>query len=373
MSAAERYRGLFMYILGMESSCDETSAAIVEMSDGPEGPIRCILSNIVASQIETHRLYGGVVPEIASRAHIEAVSRITREALDEAGLTLANIDAVAVTTHPGLIGALLVGVNFAKSLAYANRIPLVSVNHIHGHVAAAYLEEPTLAPPFLAVVVSGGHTSLYLVEDPTTLREIGGTRDDAAGEAFDKVGRVIGMPYPGGAALDKLAYEGDPRAFSLPSPAVRDDTLDFSFSGLKTAALNLINSAAQKGENLSHADLAASYTQAIVTGIVKKTDLALDRLAADGKAPTALVLAGGVAANSHLRAAMERLAGKHRLPFVVPARHLCGDNAAMIAAAGYFDARLGRFATTDLKASAEDEMYNVQCTMYNGGVGQVKP
>ena len=219
-----------MYILGMESSCDETSVAVIDMQNGSEGMSCRILSNIVASQIETHRLYGGVVPEIAGRAHIEAISRVTKEALDEAGLPISSLDAIAVTTHPGLIGALLVGVNFAKSLAFANRIPLVSVNHIHGHVAAAYLTDPTLKPPYLAVVVSGGHTSLYLVEDYTRFVEIGATRDDAAGEAFDKIGRVIGMPYPGGAALDKLAYEGDPKAFALPSPAVRDDSLDFSFS-----------------------------------------------------------------------------------------------------------------------------------------------
>ena len=343
-----------MYILGMESSCDETSVAVIDMQNGSEGMSCRILSNIVASQIETHRLYGGVVPEIAGRAHIEAISRVTKEALDEAGLPISSLDAIAVTTHPGLIGALLVGVNFAKSLAFANRIPLVSVNHIHGHVAAAYLTDPTLKPPYLAVVVSGGHTSLYLVEDYTRFVEIGATRDDAAGEAFDKIGRVIGMPYPGGAALDKLAYEGDPKAFALPSPAVRDDSLDFSFSGLKTAALNIINSAAQKGETLSHADLAASYTHAVVEGVVKKTDLAVSRLLAD-RGINALVLAGGVAANSHLRAALSRLAERHGLPFIVPDRALCGDNAAMIAAAGYFRAERGEFVGTDLNASASDD------------------
>lgn len=344
-----------MYILGMESSCDETSAAVVEMDEGSvqHSPIRLIKSNIIASQIETHRLYGGVVPEIASRAHIEAVSRITKEALDTAGITLRDVGAIAVTTHPGLIGALLVGVNFAKSLAYANQIPLVSVNHIHGHVAASYLEEPTLKPPFLAAVVSGGHTSFYLVKDYTTFLEIGATRDDACGEAFDKVGRVIGMPYPGGAALDKLAYEGDPKAFSLPSPAVQGDNLDFSFSGLKTAALNLINSAAQKGEELSRADLAASYTNAIVQGIVKKTDMALSTVANE---VDTLVLAGGVAANSHIRSALKKLCEKKNIRFIVPDRSLCGDNAAMIATAGYFEYKIGKFADTSLNGAASDYM-----------------
>ena len=337
-----------MYILGMESSCDETSAAVVEMDD-ENGAVRRICSNIVASQIETHRLYGGVVPEIASRAHIEAVSRITREALEGAGVTLSDIGAIAVTSHPGLIGALLVGVNFAKSLAFANGIPLVPVNHIHGHVAAAYLQEPDLMPPYLAVVVSGGHTSFYVVEDYTTFREIGATRDDACGEAFDKVGRVIGLPYPGGAALDKLAYEGNPKAFVLPSPAVQGDNLDFSFSGLKTAALNLINAASQKGETLSRADLAASYTHAIVGGLVKKTDMALTASGVD-----TLVLAGGVAANSHIRSALSRLCEKRGIRFIVPDRGLCGDNAAMIAAAGYFEYQKGTRADTSLNASASD-------------------
>ena len=342
-----------MYILGMESSCDETSAAVVEMTSGEDGlpAVRAIRSNIVASQIETHRLYGGVVPEIASRAHIEAVSRITKEALDGAGVTLADIGAVAVTSHPGLIGALLVGVNFAKSLAFANSIPLIPVNHIHGHVAAAYLQEPDLKPPFLAVVVSGGHTSFYLVEDYTAFNEIGATRDDACGEAFDKVGRVIGMPYPGGAALDKLAYEGDPKAFVLPTPAVHGENLDFSFSGLKTAALNIINAANQKGEPISRADLAASYTQAIVQGIIKKTDMALSTKA---KGVGTLVLAGGVAANSHIRSALARLCEKRGVRFIVPDRHLCGDNAAMIAAAGFFEYQKGTRADTSLNASASD-------------------
>ena len=335
-----------MYILGMESSCDETSAAVVEYKDG----VFEIKSNIVASQIETHRLYGGVVPEIASRAHIEAVSRITTEALDGAGITLADLDCVAVTTHPGLIGALLVGVNFAKSLAFANNIPLVSVNHIRGHVCAAYLSDRELKPPFLALVVSGGHTSLYTCERDDELCEIGTTRDDAAGEAFDKIGRVIGMPYPGGAALDKLAYEGDKKAIKLPSPALAH-TLDFSFSGIKTAALNYINSCAQRGEEVNRADLAASYTHTIVTGIVKQTEAALSQ-----SGMKTLVLAGGVAANSHLRTALSEMCARLGVKFTVPPRSLCGDNGAMIAVSGCFEYLNGRFADTSLNASANDEM-----------------
>ena len=334
-----------MYILGMESSCDETSAAVVEMGDG----VRAIRSNIVASQIEVHRLYGGVVPEIASRAHIEAISRITYEALDQAGIKLSQVGAVAVTACPGLIGALLVGVNFAKSLAYANGIPLIPVNHIHGHIAAAYLSNPTLEPPFLAVVVSGGHTLLYRVTDYTQFEEIGSTRDDAAGEAFDKIGRVIGLPYPGGAALDKLAYEGDPKAIKLPSPALSGETLDFSFSGIKTATLNYLNGMQQKGEEINRADVAASYTHRIVEAITAKTEMALEKT----KLKT-LVLAGGVAANSHLRASLERLCKKKGVTLAMPERGLCGDNGAMIGAAGYFDFLNGKFADTSLNASASE-------------------
>ena len=332
-----------MYILGIESSCDETSVAVVEMGD----VVRAIRSNIVASQIEVHRLYGGVVPEIASRAHIEAISRITYEALEEAGVTLSEIGAVAVTACPGLIGALLVGVNFAKSLAYANNIPLVGVDHIHGHVAASYLSNPALEPPFLAIVVSGGHTSLYRVDSYTDFEEIGATRDDAAGEAFDKIGRVIGLPYPGGAALDKLAYEGDPKAITLPSPALAGDTLDFSFSGIKTATLNYLNGMAQKGQAVSYADVAACYTDRIVRAITQKTAQALDVTGMK-----TLVLAGGVAANSHLRASLERLCKSRNVTLAMPDRSLCGDNAAMIGAAGYFEVLRGNFADTSLNASA---------------------
>ena len=335
-----------MYILGIESSCDETSAAVVSMEKGE----RRILSNIVASQIETHRLYGGVVPEIASRAHIEAISRITYEALETAGVTLKDIGCIAVTSHPGLIGALLVGVNFAKSLAFAHGIPLVPVNHVKAHVAAAYLEYAALEPPFTALVVSGGHTSIYNVSDYTSFEEIGATRDDAAGEAFDKIGRVIGMPYPGGAAMDKLAYEGDSKAVKLPSPAIPGDNLDFSFSGLKTAALNYINSERQKGEEPNHGDLTASYTKVIVDAIVKKVGLALDKTGS-----RTLVLAGGVAANSHIRGALEELCKRKKVTFCRPSLALCSDNAAMVAAAGYFEYLKGNFADTSLNASALDE------------------
>jgi N6-L-threonylcarbamoyladenine synthase len=316
-----------------------------------DGETRQICSNIVASQIEIHRLYGGVVPEIASRAHIEAISGITYEALESAGVKLSDVGCIAVTSHPGLIGALIVGVNFAKSLAFANNIPLISVNHIHAHVAAAYLCDPQLKPPYLALVVSGGHTQLYTVEDELTFTVIGGTRDDAAGEAFDKIGRVIGLPYPGGAALDRLAYEGNPDAFSLPSPALAGDRPDFSFSGLKTAALNLINGANQRGEQLSRADLAASYTRTVVRGITTQTVAALKSTGAK-----TLVMAGGVAANSHLRTALTEACGKRRVKFVTPPLSLCGDNGAMVAAAGYFRYRAGLFSSTDLNASAADEM-----------------
>ena len=336
-----------MYVLGIESSCDETSAAVVCMEDGH----REILSNIVASQIETHRLYGGVVPEIASRAHIEAISRITYEALDTAGISIKDVDCVAVTSHPGLIGALLVGVNFAKSLAFAHKIPLVAVNHVKAHVAAAYLEYPTLASPFTALVVSGGHTSFYEVKTPTEFLEIGSTRDDAAGEAFDKVARVLGMPYPGGAEFDKISYTGDKKAVTLPSPALAGDNLDFSFSGIKTAALNYINGKKQKGEDPRAKDLAASYTHAIVKAIVKKSAAALDKTG-----DKTLVLAGGVAANSHIRRELETMCKHRGATLCVPKIALCGDNAAMVAAAGYFEYLKGNLADTSLNASANDNI-----------------
>lgn len=336
-----------MYILGMESSCDETSASVVEMD--LESGTRRIVSNIVASQIETHRLYGGVVPEIASRAHIEAISNITYEALDTAEVSLSQIGCVAVTAYPGLIGALLVGVNFAKSLAYANALPLVGVNHVKAHIAAAYLSDAELEPPFLALVVSGGHTSIFHVRDYTDFAELGGTRDDAAGEAFDKVGRVIGLPYPGGAAFDKLAYGGRSDAFTFPSPALSGDNLDFSFSGLKTAALNTINRMEQLGSTLSRADLAASYTRTVVDAIAEKVGVAIEKTGL-----RTVVVAGGVAANSHLRRRLGELCTSHGARLSIPPITLCGDNGAMVAAAGYFEYLKGNLSSTALNASAND-------------------
>lgn len=330
-----------MKILGIESSCDETAAAVVEAENG------ClkILSNVVASQIEMHRLWGGVVPELAGRAHIEKISEVCHAAIDDAGCTLKDIDAIAVTSSPGLIGALLVGVNFAKCLAYSHNIPLVPVEHVHAHLcAAALLDEPP-KPPFAALAVSGGHTAIYMAESFTDFTELASTRDDAAGEAFDKVARVIGLPYPGGAAMDKLAYEGDKTSMKFPSPAIAGDTLDFSFSGLKTAALNALNIARQKGEEINKADLAASFTSAVCAGIAKRAEETLKKTGA-----RSLVLAGGVAANSHLRAAIKAVCDKTGAKMCVPPISLCGDNAAMVAAAGYYRYLCGMRADTSLNA-----------------------
>ena len=332
-----------MKILGIESSCDETAASVVEAENGS---LR-ILSNTVASQIEMHRLWGGVVPELAGRAHIEKISEVCSAALSDAGCTVKDIDAIAVTSSPGLIGALLVGVNFAKCLAYSHNIPLVPVEHVHAHLCASALLEDAPKPPFAALAVSGGHTAIYWSESFTDFRELASTRDDAAGEAFDKVARVIGLPYPGGAAMDKLAYEGDSMAIKFPSPAIVGDTLDLSFSGLKTAALNAVNNARQKGEEINRADLAASFTAAVCGGIAKRADEVLAKTKC-GK----LVLAGGVAANSHLRAALAKVCEKRGASLYVPPVSLCGDNAAMVAAAGYFRYLSGLRADTSLNAFA---------------------
>ncbi len=355
-----------MRILAFESSCDETSAAVVEECGG-EFKVK---SNIVLSQIEIHRLYGGVVPEIASRAHIEAISAITYEALDKAELSLSDIDLIAVTASPGLIGALLVGVNFAKSLALANNIPLVAVDHIKGHIAACYLENKRPTPPYLALTASGGHTSIYLVNGYNDIREVGATRDDAIGESFDKIGRIIGIPYPAGRGFDELAREGFIRAtgysedfyrhykksdayrdreMHLPSPALHDSTLDFSFSGLKTAAINLIHRFEQRGIPLDRALFAARYTYEAVEAVAKKLDEAIKRYNV-----SAVAISGGVAANSHLRNRLMALAATNKIEFYKPSLSLCGDNAAMIGVAGYFEYIDGNIASSSLNASAED-------------------
>ena len=332
-----------MRILAFESSCDETAAAVLERKDGKI----TVLSNIVASQVAIHAKFGGVVPEIASRAHSEAISGITYEALETAGVTMDDIDAVAVTNNPGLIGALLVAVNFAKSLAYSYDKPLIPVNHIKGHIAANYICHPELKAPFIAFVASGGHTSIVRVEDPITHTLIGGTRDDAMGESFDKVARVMGMPYPGGAAMDKLAYEGK-NPMKFPSAAIRDDSLDFSFSGIKTAVLNTLNQMAQKGDEVPRADIAAGFTSAAVSSVITKLGMAFDR----NPDMQALVLAGGVAANSHLRTALEKFAKKRKISLYMPELCYCGDNAAMIGAAAFFEWDAGNLADVSLNAYA---------------------
>ena len=332
-----------MRILAFESSCDETAAAVLERKDGKI----TVLSNIVASQVAIHAKFGGVVPEIASRAHSEAISGITYEALETAGVTMDDIDAVAVTNNPGLIGALLVAVNFAKSLAYSYGKPLIPVHHIKGHIAANYICHPELKAPFIAFVASGGHTSIVRVETPIRHTLIGATRDDAMGESFDKVARVMGMPYPGGAAMDKLAYEGT-NPMKFPSAAIRDDSLDFSFSGIKTAVLNALNQMAQKGEEIPRADIAAGFTKAAVSSVITKLTLAFDR----NPDMKALVLAGGVAANSHLRTALEKFAKSRRISLYMPELCYCGDNAAMIGAAAFFEWDAGNLADVSLNAYA---------------------
>jgi len=347
-----------MLILGIESSCDDTACAVVEMAEG----VRVIRSSVVASQVDVHALYGGVVPEIASRAHIEAISGIAEEALRRAGVTMREIDAVGVTYAPGLIGSLLVGVSFAKGLALAYQKPLAAVNHIKGHAAAAYLSNPALSAPFTALIVSGGHTSLYEVNEPTSFLEIGGTRDDAAGEAFDKVGRVMGLPYPGGAAMDRLAQRGLDNGrgemFRFPSPAVGDESYDYSFSGLKTAVINQIHTIRQRlgipdGGDLPEEireGIAASFTAAVTDGICAKL-----RRAIQERGIRSLVMAGGVAANSHLRRAVSRTAEETGAVLTVPPLSLCGDNAAMIAAQAYFELQAGKTADSSLNAFASDE------------------
>lgn len=328
-----------MNILGIETSCDETAASVVR--DG-----RQVLSDVVASQIKNHQIYGGVVPEIASRMHSEAISGVVRKALLDCGMTMDDIDAVAVTYAPGLIGALLVGVNFAKGLALSSGRPLVPVHHLRGHIASNYISTAQLQPPFLCLVVSGGHSHIIKVNDYTDLRIVGRTRDDAAGEAFDKAARCMGMAYPGGVHLDEIAESGDASAFSFPRPRVDGAPLDFSFSGLKTSVINLLHNAEQKGENLPTADLAASYRKAVV-GYLMDHFLKAARETGMQK----LVVAGGVSANRLLRRELASL----RQPFEVymPELRYCGDNAAMIAAQGYYEYKAGHTAGMELNAEAQ--------------------
>ena len=329
-----------MNILAIESSCDETAAAVV--SDG-----RIVRSSVVASQVEEHRLYGGVVPEIASRRHAEAITPVTRQALREADCSLSDIGAIAVTHAPGLIGALLVGVNFAKGLSLSTGIPLVPTHHLRSHIASNYISGQELKPPFLCLVVSGGHSHIVMVKDYTEMKIIGKTRDDAAGEAFDKAARAMGMPYPGGIELDKVAENGDPGAFKLPRPIVHDAPYDFSFSGLKTAVINLLHNSAQKGETLRKEDVCASYRYAVVDCLVTNFIKAADDLGVDR-----LVIAGGVSANSLLRKTLSDECRRRGWEFYMPDKKWCGDNAAMVGSQGYYEYLSGNIAGSDLNAYA---------------------
>ena len=327
-----------MLILGIESSCDETAASVVKNG-------RCVLSNIISSQIAIHTLYGGVVPEIASRKHIEKINQVVEAALKEADVTLDDIDAIGVTYGPGLVGALLVGVAEAKAIAYAKKKPLVGVHHIEGHVSANYIEHPDLEPPFLCEIISGGHTHLVIVKDYGSFEILGRTRDDAAGEAFDKVARAIGLGYPGGPKIDKLAKEGNPHAIDFPRAHMEDAPYDFSFSGVKSAVLNHLNKCRMTGEPIVEADIAASFQQAVVDVLVDNAiraakDYHMDRLA----------IAGGVASNGALRAAMEAACEKEGIRFYRPSPIFCTDNAAMIGVAAYYEYQKGTRHGWDLNA-----------------------
>lgn len=325
-------------ILAIESSCDETAAAVVKNG-------RTVLSNIIYSQIALHTLYGGVVPEIASRKHIEKINQVIEATLSEAGVTLKEIDGVAVTYGPGLVGALLVGVAEAKAIAYAAKKPLIGVHHIEGHIAANFIENPELEPPFLALVVSGGHTHLVRVEDYGRFDIIGRTRDDAAGEAFDKVARAIGLGYPGGPKIDKTAKEGNPEAVSFPRAHVEEAPYDFSFSGVKSSVLNYINGCRMKGEEYSQADIAASFQKAVTDVLVEKAMHAVEEYHADKFA-----IAGGVASNSALRAAMQEACKRRGIKLYYPSPVYCTDNAAMIGSAAYYEYKNGTRHGWDLNA-----------------------
>ena len=329
-----------MKILAFESSCDETAVAVVE--DG-----RNVLTDQVFSQADLHAIYGGVVPEIAARSHVEVISRLSQRALEEAGVTRGDIDAVAVTYAPGLIGAVLVGVNFAKAAALALNVPLIRVHHVRGHIAANYIAYPQLEPPFLCLAISGGNTILVDVRDYTDMKILGATRDDAAGECFDKTARVLGLPYPGGKPIDDLAKGGDDTKYAFPIGHVDGSPYDMSFSGLKTAVINLVHNAQQKGEELDRASLAASFTKAVSDSLVPRTMQAARELGYKK-----IAVAGGVAANSRIRADFKAAAEKAGAELFVPPLKLCGDNAAMIGCQGYYEYLSGARAGSDLNAYA---------------------
>jgi N6-L-threonylcarbamoyladenine synthase len=325
-------------ILAIESSCDETAASVVRNG-------RMVLSNIISSQIDLHTLFGGVVPEIASRKHIEKINQVVTMAMEEAKVTLEDITAVGVTYGPGLVGALLVGVAEAKAIAYAAKKPLIGVHHIEGHVSANYIEHPELEPPFLCEIISGGHTHLVIVKDYGEFEILGRTRDDAAGEAFDKVARAIGLGYPGGPKIDRVSKQGNPRAIEFPRAHIEDAPYDFSFSGLKSAVLNYLNQCDMKGEKYVQADVAASFQQAVVDVLVSNA-----MQAARDRNIKKFAIAGGVASNSALRAAMKQACAENGIDFYYPSPVLCTDNAAMIGCAAYYEYQKGTRSGWDLNA-----------------------
>ena len=325
-------------ILAIESSCDETAASVVKNG-------RTILSNVISSQMELHKLYGGVVPEIASRKHIEKINQVIEEALDQAGVTLDDLDAIGVTYGPGLVGALLVGVAEAKAISYAKKLPLVGVHHIEGHVSANYIEHLDLEPPFMCLIVSGGHTHLVIVKDYGEFEILGRTRDDAAGEAFDKVARAIGLGYPGGPKIDKLSKEGNADAIVFPKAKLENGPYDFSFSGVKSAVLNHINRCKMQGESICEADIAASFQKAVVDTLTEKAVKAAKEYKMDK-----LAIAGGVASNGSLRHAMQEACERQGIQFYYPSPIFCTDNAAMIGVAAYYEYQKGVRHGLDLNA-----------------------
>ena len=334
------------YILAIESSCDETSAAVVV--NGRE-----VLSNVIASQIDTHKKYGGVVPEVASRMHIEAISGVVEEALEEANVTLDKIDAIGVTYGPGLVGALLVGLQFAKGLAFATKKPLIGVNHIEGHICANYIQHKELKPPFVSLVVSGGHTFIVHVKNYGEYEVIGQTRDDAAGEAYDKVARALGLGYPGGPKIDKLAKEGNPKAIAFPKANFHEETLDFSFSGVKSAVLNYLNKCKMQNIEVNNADVAASFQYAVID-VLKENVL----LTCKKKNVKTIAIAGGVASNSSLRETLIKEASKRGIEVLFPAPILCTDNAAMIGSAAYFNFINEKISDLNLNAKPNLKLNN---------------